>query len=214
MRQRLNKNIPSSVRCGTLKVQCFVLIMTENCNRHLSCLSLRQCDFYLELCKSLPLKFFLWVAGKTSKLEHYWVSTTLSKITLFRSELIISATSIQRSLKDVIIVQVPELFRILTGSVFLPARFHIVWRFSVFTVAVFVTMTTSSKNACSLCHWGSHGKLLVGFSVFLLFGKFRLGLSLTEKTKWKAAFLRDTITTANSLETLQNGLTPRNNKEY
>ena len=75
------------------------------------------------------------------------ISITLSKITLFRSELIISATSIQRSLKDAIIVRVPELFRILTGSAFLPARFTILWRFSVFTVAVSVTETTSSQKA-------------------------------------------------------------------
>ena len=123
--------------------------MTKNCNRRLSCLSVRECGFYLELYKCLLLKLFLWLAGKTSKLEHKLnrESSTLLKITLFRSEQIISATSIQRSLKDAIIVQVPELFRILTGSVFLPARFTILWRFSVFTVAVSVTMTTSSQNA-------------------------------------------------------------------
>ena len=123
--------------------------MTENCNKRLSCLSLRECGFYLELYKYLLLKLFIWLAGKASKLEHWLncVSSTLTKIMLFRSEQIISATSIQRSLKDAIIVRVPELFRILTGSVFFLARFTILWRFSVFTVAVSVTMTTSSQNA-------------------------------------------------------------------
>ena len=121
--------------------------MTWNCSKGLSCLSLRECCFHLELYKCLALKLFLLMAGKPVRSNINWVSTTLSKITLFRSELIISATSIQRSLKDAIIVRVPELFRILTGSVFLPARFTILWRFSVFTVAVSVTETTSSQKA-------------------------------------------------------------------
>lgn len=64
---------------------------------------------------------------------------------LFSSEANISATSIQDSLNDLILVSVPLLLRILT-LFFLAARSTIFSTCSVLTVAALASMITSSQN--------------------------------------------------------------------
>ena len=131
-----------------------------------------------------------------------WCNGTFSvKTRLLSSEVIISTTSIQHSLNELIKVWVPLLLSVFT--VFsLAATSTILWMCSVFTVAVFVSSTTSFQNvtACMI-----KDIMLLTSPSFLWqssrrFFRFRIlpRISFISLSAWKNQF-REQISISNNL---------------